>query len=64
VGGGFVVEVEGARGVSLLELKGHGLAGRPLLALTNGHGRYTTATPERTLVSVGEWPLHIAVINL
>jgi hypothetical protein len=34
------------------------------LALTNGHGRYITATPERTLVSVGEWPLHITVINL
>jgi hypothetical protein len=32
------------------------------LALTNGHGRYITVTPERTLVSVGEWPLHIAVI--
>jgi hypothetical protein len=29
------------------------------LALTNGHGRYITVTPERTLVSVGEWPLHI-----
>jgi hypothetical protein len=28
------------------------------LALTNGHGRYITATPERALVSVGEWPLH------
>jgi hypothetical protein len=34
------------------------------LPLTNGHGRYITVTPERTLVSVGEWPLHIAVINL
>jgi hypothetical protein len=34
------------------------------LPLTNGHGRYTTVTPERTLVSVGEWPLHITVINL
>jgi hypothetical protein len=34
------------------------------LALTNGHGRYITVTPERTLVSVGEWPLHITVINL
>ena len=32
------------------------------LPLTNGHGRYITVTPERTLVSVGEWPLHIAVI--
>jgi hypothetical protein len=29
----------------------------------NAHSHYTV-TPERTLVSVGEWPLHIAVINL
>jgi WD40 repeat protein len=28
------------------------------LALASGHGRYITVTPERTLVSVGEWPLH------
>jgi hypothetical protein len=35
-----------------------------LLPLTNGHGRYITVTPERTLVSVGEWRLHITVINL
>jgi hypothetical protein len=34
------------------------------LALASGHGRYITVTPERTLVSVGELPLHIAVINL
>ena len=34
------------------------------LPLTNGHSRYTAVTPERTLVSIGEWPLHIAVINL
>jgi hypothetical protein len=34
------------------------------LALTNGHGRYITVTPERTLVSVEEWPLHMTVINL
>jgi hypothetical protein len=34
------------------------------LPLTNGHGRYITVTPERKLVSVGEWPLHITVINL
>jgi hypothetical protein len=34
------------------------------LALASGHGRYITVTPERTLVSVGEWSLHIAVINL
>jgi hypothetical protein len=33
------------------------------LPLTNGHGRYITVAPERTLVSVGECPLHIAVIN-
>ena len=29
------------------------------LALTNGHGRYMTVTPERTLLSVGECPLNI-----
>jgi hypothetical protein len=34
------------------------------LPLTNGHGRYITATPERKIVPVGEWPLHTAVINL
>jgi hypothetical protein len=33
------------------------------LALASGHGRYMTVTPERTLFSVGEWPLHVAVIN-
>jgi hypothetical protein len=33
-------------------------------ALASGYGRYITVTPERALVSVGEWPLHIAVINL
>jgi hypothetical protein len=33
------------------------------LPLANGHGRYITVTPERTLVSVEEWPLHITVIN-
>jgi hypothetical protein len=31
---------------------------RPL-ALTTGHGRYITVTPERTLASVGECPLNI-----
>jgi hypothetical protein len=34
------------------------------LVLASGHGRYTTVTPERAIVSVGEWPLHITVINL
>jgi hypothetical protein len=36
------------------------------LALDSGHGRYITVTPERTFfsVGVGEWPLHITVINL
>ena len=34
------------------------------LPLTNGHGRHTTVAPERTLFSVGEWPLHTTVINL
>jgi hypothetical protein len=28
------------------------------LALASGHGRYITVTPERTLLSAGEWPLH------
>jgi hypothetical protein len=31
--------------------------------LTNGNGRYMAVTPERTLVSVGEWPLHITVVR-
>jgi hypothetical protein len=34
-----------------------------LLTLASGHGRYgqphITVTPERTLLSVGEWPLHV-----
>jgi hypothetical protein len=34
------------------------------LALASGHGRYTTVAPERNLVSVGEWPLYMTVINL
>jgi hypothetical protein len=34
------------------------------LALGSGHGRYTTVTPERTLVSVGKWPLHISDLDL
>jgi hypothetical protein len=34
------------------------------LALASGHDRYITVTSERTIVSVGEWPLHKAVINL
>jgi hypothetical protein len=34
------------------------------LVLASDHGRYITVTPERTLVSVGEWPLHTAVVNL
>jgi hypothetical protein len=29
------------------------------LALTNGHGRYMTVTPERTLASVKKCPLNI-----
>jgi hypothetical protein len=35
-----------------------------LLAFPSGHGRYMAVTPERALVSVREWPLHITVINL
>jgi hypothetical protein len=34
------------------------------LALASSHSRYITVTPEWALVSVGEWPLHIAAINL
>jgi hypothetical protein len=34
------------------------------LPLANGHGRYITDSPDRTFVSVGEWPLHIVVINI
>jgi hypothetical protein len=33
------------------------------LALASGHGRYITVIPERALVSVGEWPLDVTVIN-
>jgi hypothetical protein len=33
------------------------------LNLTNGHGRHMAVPPERALVSVGEWPLHITVLN-
>jgi hypothetical protein len=33
-------------------------------SLANGHGRYITVTPERALVSVGGWLLHIKVIIL
>jgi hypothetical protein len=33
------------------------------LPLTNGHGCYMTIASERTLLSVGGWPLHITVIN-
>jgi hypothetical protein len=29
-------------------------------ALASGHGRYITVTPERTIFSVGEWPLNIS----
>ena len=31
------------------------------LPLDNGHGRYITVTPERALVSVGKWPLNLAL---
>ena len=34
------------------------------LSLTNGHGRYITVTPERMLVSVGEWPLNLTAKKL
>jgi hypothetical protein len=33
------------------------------LALTNGHGRYITVTPERALASIGECPLHAKALN-
>jgi hypothetical protein len=32
-------------------------------ALASGHGRYIAVTPERALLSVWKWPLHIAVID-
>ena len=31
------------------------------LDVASDHGRYRTITPERALVSVGEWPLHINI---
>ena len=31
--------------------------------MTNGHGRYITATPERTLFSVGKFPLNVWPLN-
>jgi hypothetical protein len=34
------------------------------LALASSHGRYITVTTERTLFSIGEWPLYITGINL
>ena len=51
------VEVEGAE---IIAGKNSDARIKPL-PLANGHGRYITVTPERALVSVGEWPLHIAV---
>jgi hypothetical protein len=36
----------------------------PVMALASGHGRYITVTSERAFVSIGELPLHVAVINL
>jgi hypothetical protein len=33
------------------------------LALASGHGRYMIVTPERTLLLVGERPLHVSAIN-
>ena len=47
------------------QVKGKGPNTRiKLLALAVGFGRYITVTPERVLLSVGEWPLHITVISL
>ena len=34
------------------------------LTSTRHYGRYRTVAPQRTLYSVGGWPLHIAAINL
>jgi hypothetical protein len=34
------------------------------LALASGHGRHVAVTPEWALFSVGEWPSHVAVVNL
>jgi hypothetical protein len=33
------------------------------LALASDHGRYITVTPQRTPVSVEEWPSHVDVIG-
>jgi hypothetical protein len=33
------------------------------LPLTNGHGRYMTVAPERTLVSVGKCPLNMYIYS-
>jgi hypothetical protein len=57
-------------GTGIIPGKGSNTRKKPLLfANGHGHGRYTSVTPEWTLVSAGEWPLHviytyIAVINL
>jgi hypothetical protein len=31
------------------------------LAVASGHGRYIAVTPEREILSVWEWPLHITI---
>jgi hypothetical protein len=41
-----------------MPVKGPHTRRKPLaLALASGHGRYVTVAPERTLLSVWEWPL-------
>jgi hypothetical protein len=50
-------------GAEITPVKGYHTRIKPF-ALASGQSRYITVTPERTPVSVGELPLHIAVINL
>jgi hypothetical protein len=56
-------EFRSVRGTGIIPVKDSHTRIKPL-ALASGHGRYITFSPERALVSVREWPLHIAVINL
>ena len=51
----------GASGAEIIPGKCTHFRTKPL-PLTNGHGRCTTATPERAPLSVGEWPSHVTVV--
>jgi hypothetical protein len=50
------------RRTEIMPVKGSYTRIKPL-ALASGHGRYIPVIPERTLVSVGEWPLNITAVN-